>query len=50
MSNQSVAALQTEVDRLRTELQASHQDGGEMIYVGDYLLKRLAELGVTVRP
>jgi hypothetical protein len=50
MTDKPVVALQAEVKRLQTELSAaSTQDQGEMIYVGEYLLKRLAQLGVHVR-
>jgi pyruvate decarboxylase len=48
MTDKSVASLQTEVNRLRTELDSASQDSGEPIYVGEYLLKRLEQLGVTV--
>jgi len=46
MSEKPILALQAEIKRLQNELEASHQSGGEEIYVGQYLLKRLAQLGV----
>jgi hypothetical protein len=45
----SVASLQAEVNRLQTELSAVHHDDGEMIYIGEYICRRLIQLGVTVR-
>ena len=55
MSTQAVASLQAEVNRLRRELQTVRLNGqvsalaGETMYVGQYLVERLAQLGVTVR-
>jgi len=52
MSDIQNSALQTEIDRLRLELktiQAQSRDAGDQITVADYLLTRLAQLGVTVR-
>lgn len=55
MSTQAVASLQAEVNRLRHELQTVRLNGqvsalaGETMYVGQYLVERLAQLGVTVR-
>jgi len=53
-STQAVAALQTEINRLRHELQTlqvdqKSPDTGDTITVADYLLTRLAQNGVTVR-
>jgi pyruvate decarboxylase len=53
-STQAVAALQTEINRLRHELQTlqvdqKSSDAEDTITVADYLLNRLAENGVTVR-
>ncbi len=53
-STQAVAALQTEINRLRHELQTiqveqKSLDAEDTITVADYLLNRLAENGVTVR-
>jgi len=53
-STQAVAALQTEINRLRHELQTlqvdqKSPDVEDTITVADYLLNRLAENGVTVR-
>jgi pyruvate decarboxylase len=53
-STQAVAALQTEINRLRHELQTlqvdqKSYDVDDTITVADYLLNRLAENGVTVR-
>ena len=53
-STQAVAALQTEINRLRHELQTLQVDQKSpdtegTITVADYLLTRLAENGVTVR-
>jgi pyruvate decarboxylase len=42
----SSQALQAEVDRLRLELDAANIDASEQISVGNYLLARLAQLGV----
>ncbi|KDQ62391.1 hypothetical protein JAAARDRAFT_30294 [Jaapia argillacea MUCL 33604] len=41
--------LQAEVNQLRTELAVlqAHQEQSKLIYVGSYLLERLAQLGVT---
>ncbi|KAH8104669.1 pyruvate decarboxylase [Cristinia sonorae] len=52
MSSQSVASLQTEVNRLRHELQTLKVEdqspaAGDTIFVADYLLERLVQLGVT---
>jgi len=52
-STQAVAALQTEINRLRHELQTlqvdqKSSDAEDTITVADYLLNRLAENGVTV--
>ncbi|KAI0631964.1 pyruvate decarboxylase [Trametes polyzona] len=49
---QAVASLQSEVNRLRHELQTLKVDGestiaGETLYVGQYLVERLVQLGVT---
>ena len=54
-STQAVAALQAEINRLRHELQTLQVDQKssyveDTITVADYLLYRLAENGVTVRP
>ena len=51
---QTVAALQTEIHRLRHELQTlqvdqKSSDAEDTITVANYLLNRLAENGVTVR-
>jgi hypothetical protein len=48
MSQEQIAALQAEVNQLKTDLAASKQDEGELIYVGQYLIERLVQLGVTV--
>jgi len=53
-STHAVATLQTEVNRLRHELQTlqvdqKSLDAEDTITVADYLLNRLAENGVTVR-
>lgn len=53
-STQTVAALQTEIDSLRHELQTLQVDQKSLdvedtITIADYLLNRLAENGVTVR-
>ncbi|KAM5533631.1 hypothetical protein V8D89_012744 [Ganoderma adspersum] len=53
MSTQAVASLQAEVNKLRHELQTVRLNGqvsalaGETMYVGQYLVERLAQLGVT---
>ena len=47
MSSQN---LQDEINRLRLELNAAHVDVGEQISIGNYLLARLAQLGVKARP
>ncbi|EPQ54543.1 pyruvate decarboxylase THI3 [Gloeophyllum trabeum ATCC 11539] len=49
MTSANVAELQAEVNRLRHELETVKvgQDTGDQIYVGSYLLERLAQLGVT---
>ncbi|THH27005.1 hypothetical protein EUX98_g7185 [Antrodiella citrinella] len=52
MSTQLVANLQSEIGRLRHELQTvSHEDevpaAGDTVFIADYLLERLAQLGVT---
>ena len=50
MSTTSVSQLQAEVDQLKSELAfKAHQGHDEQISIGDYLLTRLAQLGVTVR-
>ena len=55
MTTQAVASLQAEVNKLRHELQTLKVHGessslaGETLYVGQYLVERLAQLGVTVR-
>ena len=54
MTTQAVASLQAEVNKLRHELQTLKVHGessslaGETLYVGQYLVERLAQLGVTV--
>jgi hypothetical protein len=47
MSSQNMTDLQAEVARLQTELHAL-KDGHEEIAISDYLLTRLAQLGVKV--
>ncbi|KAG7440406.1 pyruvate decarboxylase, partial [Guyanagaster necrorhizus] len=48
MSSSTDTAIQDEVNRLKLELQALKvEDGSEQIYVGQYLLSRLQQLGVT---
>ncbi|KAI0369373.1 pyruvate decarboxylase [Pilatotrama ljubarskyi] len=52
MSSQAVASLQAEVTRLRHELQTLKVEGestvaGETMFVGQYLVERLVQLGVT---
>jgi hypothetical protein len=48
MASQSIESLQAEVNRLQSELNAVHHDEGEMIYIGEYICRRLVQLGVTV--
>jgi pyruvate decarboxylase len=49
MSSQSNTALQTEVDRLRVELQTMKgEQKAAKISIGNYILSRLEQLGVTV--
>lgn len=49
MSTQTSAALQAEINRLQLEVQSlKAEQGSELISVGNYLLARLAQLGVTV--
>ena len=54
MTDHSIPALDTELNRLRLELQTlkAEEEGrrGEQITVGSYLLARLEQVGVTVRP
>lgn len=55
MTSRAVASLHAEVNRLRHEIQTlkvdSHiPEAGEQVYIGQYLLERLAQLGVTVCP
>ena len=48
----STANLHKEISQLRHELKTtaeSHPTSSEQIRIGDYLLERLAQLGVTVR-
>ncbi|KAL7280039.1 hypothetical protein ACG7TL_006453 [Trametes sanguinea] len=52
MSSKAVASLQAEVNRLRHELQTLKVEGestvaGETMFVGQYLVERLVQLGVT---
>lgn len=48
---QAMDALQGEVDRLKLELDSLQtSQGAGKIRVGDYILTRLAQLGVTVSP
>lgn len=48
--SQNTPPLQAEVDRLKLEVQTLKvKHGVENISVGNYLLNRLAQLGVTVR-
>ena len=54
MTTQAVASLQAEVNRLRHELQTMNVGNEstvatETMYVGQYLVERLVQLGVTVR-
>lgn len=49
----SAANLHKEISHLRHELKTtaeSHPASSERIRIGDYLIERLAQLGVTVRP
>lgn len=51
-SQQAVASLHTEVTRLRHELQTLKHESpaaDETLYVGQYLVERLVQLGITVR-
>lgn len=53
MTSQAVASLQAEVNRLRHELQTLKVDShstiaGDTMFVGQYLVERLVQLGVTV--
>lgn len=55
MATQAVASLQAEVNRLRHELQtiktgSESTVADETMYVGQYLVERLAQLDITVRP
>ena len=55
MASQSVASLQSEVSRLRHELKTLKVEdqvpaAGDTIFLADYLLERLVQLGVTVSP
>lgn len=48
-SSTTHTAIHAEVNRLKLKLQALEvEDGSEQIYVGQYLLARLEQLGVTV--
>ncbi|KAJ8457323.1 hypothetical protein ONZ51_g11605 [Trametes cubensis] len=52
MTSQAVASLQAEVNRLRHELQTLKVDShstiaGDTMFVGQYLVERLVQLGVT---
>jgi hypothetical protein len=50
MTTQASAALQAEVNRLQLEIQSLKvEQGSEQISIGNYLLSRLEQLGVTVR-
>lgn len=50
MTTQASAALQAEVNRLQLEVQSlKAEQGSQHISIGNYLLARLAQLGVTVR-
>ena len=54
MSTQAVASLQTEIARLKHELETMKvadqiPAAGATVTVADYLLERLAQLGVSVR-
>ena len=53
MTSKAVASLQAEVNRLRHELQTLKVEGestmaDETMFVGQYLVERLVQLGVTV--
>lgn len=49
MTTQASAALQAEVNRLQLEVQSLKvEQGSEHISIGNYLLTRLEQLGVTV--
>lgn len=49
-SHPPASVLQSEVDRLRLQLQTLQAEQGvQNISIGNYLLERLAQLGVTVR-
>ncbi len=44
-----MSGLQSQVNRLKLELKTFQVDAGaEEIYIGQYLLERLKQLGVTV--
>lgn len=48
--SQNTTSFQAEVDRLKLEVQTLQvKQGVENISIGNYLLNRLAQLGVTVR-
>lgn len=54
MSTQTVATLQAELNRLRHELRTTKDEeqvpaASKQIPIAEYLLARLAQLGVTVR-
>ena len=59
MTTQAVASLQAEVNKLRHELQTVKVEAGSAaapsdiandgMFVGQYLIERLVQLGVTVR-
>jgi len=49
----TTAMLQKEISQLRHELKTTSESNiaaSEQIRVGDYLIERLVQLGVTVRP
>ena len=49
-SHPPTSVLQSEVDRLRLQLHTLQvEQGVQNISIGNYLLERLAQLGVTVR-
>ena len=49
-SHPPASVLQSEVDRLRLQLHTLQAEQGvQNISIGNYLLERLAQLGVTVR-
>lgn len=48
MSKQSTAALEAEIHRLNLEVHTLKAQQGSEISVGNYLLTRLEQLGVTV--